>query len=754
MIVTNKCSISSVSRYFLSLLLVLCLSSPLHAQTENCPKVGIVLSGGGAKGAAHIGVLKYMEEIGIPVSYVAGTSMGSILGGLYALGYSAEELEALISDIDWPLYIGGKVDRRFLSQRRRKTGGVLLLNIPYGKFTRRDEMNMSAMPMGAVEGDNLLNLFNCLSVGFQDSMSFDSMPIPFACVATDLMTGKPKVLREGEFGRALRSSMAIPLFFTPVQWGDHLLADGGITNNLPVDVCREMGADIIIGLEVASELASDPDDLRSVGRQLQQYLSIMTNRSLDEHRRQCRIYINPDVSGINMMSFNAEAIAELVQRGYAAAKAREADFLQLKAELCGTPQPRTPKNRARTLKGSDTLIVDAMEFLGMSDYENHFIEKSASRLYGKPVTLRQVEDLIHVLQGLGLFHSVNFKTIPTGEERHYRMKVDVTPELPYRLGIGLRYDSEESAALLLHSSWNALKLNGWNARVDMGLKYNYWVDAHLGWLVMGWGDLGLDFFTHRASFRCRNRAQSAMDMHERKLRLALSTVHNPRLSLSFGISQDLNTRDPDVGSGTERSFATGLFFKSLSDTRNADAFATNGFLLTGEAALRQETSHLFQLDAPLIADLSLSFEGYLSPSSRLTFIPSLHARLLWGYNGDELWFNNLAGGSMQRRYLSHQLPFIGMSNTIQLGPLAYVCSLASRLRLFSKTYVSLQGAMLAHSSRSQLENIVSEGYHASCLFAVAASLGYKSFLGPLLFTVETNSYHRDLHAYINFGFVF
>ena len=370
----------------LAAILLISAGNGLNAQEADnlskSPKVGVVLSGGGAKGAAHIGVLKYMEEIGIPVSYVAGTSMGSIVGGLYALGYTPDEMEALISDIDWPTYVGGKLERRFLSQRRRKVSDELLLNIPYGKYTRNNDAVMSAMPLGAVEGDNLLNLFNCLSVGFQDSMSFDSMPIPFACVATDLMTGKPKILRGGEFGRAIRTSMAIPIFFTPVQWGDHLLADGGLVNNFPVDVCKEMGADIVIGMEVPSELTKDPDDLRSLGTQAQQYLSIVTNRGLEQHRAECNIYVNPDVSGTNMLSFNAETIAELVRRGYEGAKAHEAEFLQLKAQLeNGNQQMATekrpvqqsssqPKKHAGTLRPADTLIIDAISISCLNPCSN------------------------------------------------------------------------------------------------------------------------------------------------------------------------------------------------------------------------------------------------------------------------------------------------------------------------------------------------------------------------------------------------
>jgi NTE family protein len=722
--------------------------------------VGIVLSGGGAKGAAHIGVLKYMEEVGIPVSYVTGTSMGSILGGLYALGYNASELEALISEIDWPLYIAGKVERRYLSQRRRKIGNEVLLNIPYGKFTRRDEMEMSAMPLGAVEGDNLLNLFNCLSIGYLDSISFDSMPIPFACVATDLMTGKPKVLRGGEFGRAIRSSMSIPVFFSPVEWEGHLLADGGITNNLPVDICREMGADIIIGLEVATDLATNADDLRSIGCQLQQYLSIMTNRGLEEHRKQCRIYINPDVSGINMLDFNASAIADLVHRGYEAAKAHEEEFLKLKTELCGTGDGewRTmngqKRERARTLRPHDSLTIDYMELFGMDEDENRFMEKAVGDICGHRITLSEVEEMVHVLQGSGLFHSVNYKTIPTGEEGHYALKMDVTPELPYRLGVGLRYDSEESASILLHASWNALKLKGWNASIDLGLRYNLWVEAHLGWLIMGLGDLGVDLRTHKASFRCNNRDVAAMDMIERKLRLGITTVHIPTLELSFGISQDFNSREADYSSETLRAFATGLYIKSRTDTRDANAFATDGFLLDIEGNLRQPTDHLFHRGEPVITDVALSITGYISANSRLTFIPGFHCRGMWGYDGDELWYNNLAGGTIRGRYLNHQLPFVGMVNTIELGPLAFVYALETRYRIFEKTYLGLHANMLAHSSRSEIKRIATDGYVATHYLGFAASVGYNSALGPIEFMVGTNSRDRNIHGYINIGFEF
>ena len=746
-------------RHILALsVLLLAGAQAIGQKPSKCPKVGLVLSGGGAKGAAHIGVLKYLEEIGIPVSYVTGTSMGSIIGGLYALGYTPDEMVELISGIDWPLYITGKLERRFLSQRRRKTSGELLLNIPYGKFTRRDDAVMSAMPLGAVEGDNLLNLFYCLSVGYGDSASFDSMPIPFACVATDLMTGKPKILRGGEFARAIRSSMSIPIFFSPVEWGDHLLADGGIVNNLPVDVCRGMGADYIIGLEVVTDLADNPDDLRSATSQLQQYLTIVTNRGLEEHRQQCNIYIKPDVKGTNMMSFNAESIAELVRRGYDAAKAHEEDFLKLKAELCNsniqTSKQSNFKKRARAIQPADSLTVDEMEFSGMDEDENRFLADAVSGITGEKIALRDVEELVHTLQGTGMFHSVNFKLIPAQTPGHYRLHLSVTPELPYRMGVGLRYDSEENATLLLHASWNAHKLRGFNASFDLGLKYNLWAEFHVGWLIMGLGDLGFDARLHNATFRCGNRLFPFMDIHERKLRFGITSAHLP-FELAFGLSQEFDTREPDVaGDDPERGFATGLYFKIHNDTRNADAFATDGLLLDIEANLRQATDRLFQQGEPFVTDLGFSIEGYISSGSRLTFIPALHSRVMWGYDGDELWYNNLAGGNMRGRYLSHQLPFVGSIGTLQLGPMAFVYSLEARYRILQHTYLSLHASLLAHSSRSEMDNLTTDGYVAANYLGLAATLGYSSLLGPITLTLGTNSHDRSLHGYLNIGFEF
>lgn len=729
-----------------------------------CPRVGLVLSGGGAKGAAHIGVLKYMEEIGIPVSYVTGTSMGSIIGGLYALGYSPDELHGLISDIDWPTYIMSKLDRRLLSQRRRKMNDRLLLNVPYGRVMSNEDVQKSAMPTGAIEGDNLVNLFSCLSIGYQDSMSFDSMPIPFACVATDLMTGKPIVLRGGEFAKAIRSSMAIPIFFTPVEMGDKMLADGGITNNFPVDICLGMGADVVIGLEVASDMDCTPDDLRSIPRQLQQYLSIVTNRGLEEHRNQCRIYINPDVSGINMLSFNAEAIAELVRRGYEAAKAYEEEFLKLKAELCDSDNSHGlnrsgSRPHAGTLRRGDSLWVDNLVFHSAEHVEKGYVERVGGYLLGRAVSLDDVEEVVHRLQGSGIFHAVNYKVSPKPSDdgyRHYDMAFHVTPELPNRMGLGVRFDSEESATLLTHLSWNALRLSGFNAIVDLALGYNPKLDAHTGWMVNGRGDLGADFLLNGATFTCHNLPVQNYDLVQARVHLGYTTVHLPQVEFSAGISQEVNAQWMKVGTAgdAQTDAATGLYVSATVDTKDQYAFPTDGYLMHMAANLRRPTDQLFDSKSATISDVAFSIKGYISSGSRLTFIPSLYLRLLWGYDGSSLCYNNIAGGVVPGRYLEQQMPFVGTSGTLILGPAAFVYGLETRYRLFEKTYVGLHANLLAHSTREEMDRLGTDGYVATHYLGVAASVGYNSLIGPVMLMLGANSYFREVQAYLSVGFDF
>ena len=259
----------------IKLVLILCLATTfVHAQDslrpQTRPKVGVVLAGGGARGASFIGVLKYLEELDIPIDYVIGTSMGSVIGGIYCLGYSPDELAQLITSLQWSKIIGNSIDRSMLSQTLRDRNSTQIVNVPINLRGILKEglirSFLSELPSAYVNNNEVDNLFNELCYGYQDNIDFNDLPIPFCCIATDIVSGEEVVLRSGNLPQAIRASMAFPAVFSPVVINGRLLYDGGLTNIFPSDVLHEMGADIIIGIEFSNERFFLGENIPSVSK--------------------------------------------------------------------------------------------------------------------------------------------------------------------------------------------------------------------------------------------------------------------------------------------------------------------------------------------------------------------------------------------------------------------------------------------------------------------------------------------------------
>lgn len=231
------------------LALVIFAAAPIDAQEPvvDRPKVGLALSGVSARGFAHIGVLKVLEEVGMPVDYITGTSMGSIVGSLYAIGYPVEELDNIARQVDWDDLFRDNVGRRYMSMEDKRWDARYQASL----FLDRGRIRL---PSGLVAGQKVSELLARLTWSVHHVSNFDELPIPFACVATDIATGEPVVLRKGSLPEAVRASMAIPTLFTPVIINDRLLVDGLIARNLPAQEVRKMGAHVVIGVDVGSDL--------------------------------------------------------------------------------------------------------------------------------------------------------------------------------------------------------------------------------------------------------------------------------------------------------------------------------------------------------------------------------------------------------------------------------------------------------------------------------------------------------------------
>lgn len=284
------------------------------AQTAR-PKVGVVFGGGGAKGAAEVGVLFAIEKSGVPIDYIAGTSIGSIVGGLYSVGYRANDIDKLFRSQKWLDLLTDR-DSEFRSEPFKKRDGVTyVFGFP---VAGRNKKKGKSGP-GLLRGDQIVELFDSLT-GRPDSISFDQLPIPFRCVAVDVNEMEEVVLSNGRLAEAMRSSMAIPGAFKPVERGEQTLVDGGMLNNLPVDVVRDMGADIVIAIDLTQHKRETRDKAMPskggmAGKIIGWAIARPDLKKYNENRENCDIYINPDLDNYSATDFNAEKIDEMISLG-------------------------------------------------------------------------------------------------------------------------------------------------------------------------------------------------------------------------------------------------------------------------------------------------------------------------------------------------------------------------------------------------------------------------------------------------------
>lgn len=328
------------------------------------PKIALVLSGGGAKGFAHIGALKVLEEEGIPIDLIVGTSMGSLIGGIYSLGYSASELEKLVKSLNWESILSDEVPRSFLSINDQLIKQRYIFSLPINGNRKL------SLPQGLIKGQNVLNIFCGLSGNVPMDTDFSKFPIPFACVAADLETGKEVVIKDGFLPTAMFSSMAIPIAFQSSDREGLFLIDGGIVNNFPTDVAKKMGADFIIGVDIRKDFY-DRENLNTLDNVISQLVNFfdqakdLTNRSL------CDLTIKPDITGYSISSFNNQAVDTLILRGEKAANSFREQLRELKLKY----QLEQPE-KSRELVKPDWWHISAMTFTGNYHLDEDFLQKT------------------------------------------------------------------------------------------------------------------------------------------------------------------------------------------------------------------------------------------------------------------------------------------------------------------------------------------------------------------------------------------
>jgi NTE family protein len=590
------------------------------------PRIALALSGGGARGLAHIGVLRALERAGVPIDAVAGTSMGSLVGGLFAAGYSASELEEIALGIDWAALFIDVPARGAMEPFDQVKGNPTLLSLPM----RRGRIGL---PSGVIAGQHVSALFTRLAWPVHSVRDFRKLPIPFSAVATDIATGEAVVLDSGSLAHVMRASMSLPSVFAPTPLQGRVLLDGGLARSLPARDARALGADIVICSDVSEPLL-DARELHTMIDVLNQVVGFHGNESTVDERRRCDVYIRPDLSGLDGLSFDHAAV--WIARGDSATKV-VADRLRELVVATGGPAPRRrgipPDARATPVRLGGVSVAAA------TPEAERFIHTMLDLPTPPLVDPERMMKATEHAYGSGLFETVTYSLVDT--DSGTVAMIAAQGDNADRVGFGFRYDDRYNAALLFDATVRHLfgfastgRLSvrlGEQTRVGLEVARGRTLSSH--W-VLGTGisylSTPLDFFEGR------RRAAEAT------LRVTSANVTVGAAMRGGGLGLQLKGEDVHgtaaiaaVDSSQHRAFVSAAALLWWDDM-NATSFPTRGTTLRaryeragggGAAFLRYATSASVAL--PLTPRLSLTARTTLGASSRDSTIP-LHYRFFLG----------------------------------------------------------------------------------------------------------------------------
>ncbi|MBR6881892.1 MAG: patatin-like phospholipase family protein [Bacteroidales bacterium] len=747
------------------------------------PTVALVLSGGGAKGAATVGALQFLERYKFPVDMVVGTSIGGLIGGVYAMGYSPEFLDSLMRNLDWDRTMSDNIDWRYIPYSKRKYREKFALSFPF-YYSVKDFRNqmaddvryvgtgdghlhlsadngdadgmvrrnlMSSLPSGFIFGQNVEYLISSLTAGYADSTDFFSLPVPFACVSTDIVSGQAKVWHSGSMNTALRSTMSIPGLFAPVRTRGMVLVDGGMRNNFPVDIARDMGADIVIGIDL-SDAKSDYTEIHNIADILWRGIDMFAQDSFIRNVQSVDVRIKPNLEGYGMMSFEDEAVDTMLLRGYRAA-AEKADELAAVRRWIGRDTLKYAGPPAVDL-GRTSVLIDTVEVTGVSGKDAVYIRTKLKIHAGDRVSRKEIEDAVNTIFGKGAYEFVNYEMLGTEEPFHLRINCKRGPK--HLLGVGFRMDTEEIVSLLLNVGLNTTAMRGSSLDMTAKIGANPYLDLHYAYETPRLPTVNLRadlHWTDRNNFLVgENRfnisyLSSTQELFLSNMEWSMFDVQGGFRNTYYDMRRLLGS---DVIGDYDRSMREmdypGFFVDGTAYTLNNGYFPREGF----SAHLRYDLVSRV-CDGPDYP----GFFGIVTASGlmpvplgrRITLIPQGSLRFVFG-DDIPIPFANVLGGELAGRYVDHQLPFIGLGNAVFRRNNLVIARADLRFEVAHNNYLT---AMANFSRDFYSFNQFETGEN---LWGFGLGYAYDSIVGPLKADVFWSTFTRKVGLYLSLGFDF
>jgi NTE family protein len=744
-------------QYILMVLLITLGAVHLNGQDIRVrPKIGVALSGGGAKGLAHIGILKAIDSAGLKIDYITGTSMGSIIGSLYAIGYSADSIEKLARKIDWDILLSNQGSLTSLIIEEKDEYGKYALELPWVNHGFR-------LPSGVLEGEELWLKFSELFFPVYNIKKFSDFAIPFKCIAADIATGETVILDSGEIVTAIRASMAIPSVFTAVEHNGRKLVDGGVVRNFPVRDVREMGADFVIGSNVALGLLPK----EKVTNAIQILMQIAFFKESEDNKKEVEatdLYITHPIENYNAGSFSrAEELLEIgLEEGrkmYPALK-RLADSLN---QIYGPAV--IPKSRLPVI---DSLKISEIEVNGLDKTTKDFFQHMMGFYENKFYTTARVSNMIRRVFGTRYYSRIVYRleSLPDGS---VKIIVDVVENPRTFAKVGIHYTQFTGIGLLLNLTSRNFLLPHSRSLVTVNLGETFRARAeHLQYLGRG-KNVALILGTQYERFDLNTYQNYKRDglykMHLFKGDAKMQYSTSRKYTLGAGTRYEWIHYDPSIPSSFEldgkNEFLTTYGYLGVN-TLDRSVYPRRGLKIDGEFGFvyNQSPDITFYSEGVPVGNLDsfgisysnfqqakLNIEAYATLSSRSTLFTNFQGGINFGYNQSIL--NDFIVGGMYSLF-RNQITFAGLDEAAIYTPSVAAIQLGYRYQLFNNLFIIARSNGLINNFISK-DNVLQR---PAFLSGHALSMGYNFALGPLEVSAVYSDQSKHVQSVISLGISF
>ncbi len=709
------------------------------------PKVGLILSGGGAKGFAYIGLLKVLQEVNLHIDYIGGTSIGSIVGALYAVGYAPDTIAKIIGQQDWNALLTDKIPRKYVDFETKNFEEKQVVSLPL----KRKSVGLKEALYEGQEVNLMLNHMLNSSYKIRD---FKKLPIPFLCIGTDLLNGKAIELDSGYLPMAVRASMSIPGYFSPTHYQGHYLVDGGVVNNFPVVNVKKKGIPYIVGGDVQQGLTKDIKGLNSFTKILDQVISFNRVRANNQAYKNTDMLIHFKMD-FGMMDFTK--YDSIIALGERVARAHYAELKALADSLNAIKYIPANKCDARLL---DSIYINEVEIEGLKRLKAPFIGHIFKDIVHKQISLKQLEDKITYAYGTNYFDHVFYELQPVGKGDTAMLILKIKEKSLGTVWASVHYDNNYSASIIAGATFRNL-LPGTRLFTDMVVGPN-----PRGRILFLTGNgqtpgLGTEIDMYHFGFKTYEGDEKTDKVFFTNFsgsvffNATVQNIYNFRAGfqyeyLKFNLEYD--TSDLAKLINNYNSYGN-VFFSFRSDTYDNRNYPKKGFrsLLVAKYAFPLSKGWVKEVFDPALI-VYFRYDQAIKLGQKIALRPGVFLGATFSRNGSPPLQDYFTfGGLMTTNYIETFQDFTGIRFSQKGGLYAAALKMKLQYQVAKKHYLLFRCDVGSNSD--VFDNLFN---HDNFLIGYGLTYSYDSFIGPLELTLMSSNKSRKLQAFLNIGYWF